>query len=297
MKYIYYPGCSLKSTGRAYEESLLAVFRALDVPYEELKDWNCCGATSYMSINESKAFAISARNLALAEAQARVEEGEVVQLVAPCSACYLLLVKTRRYMNEHPDIDRIVREGLKEVGLEYKGNIKVRHPVDVLVNDIGLEKIMGRVRTPLAEVNVASYYGCLIVRPFADFDNPWNPTLLDRLVGALGGNPVDWALKTRCCGGTLTGTIQGVGFRLGYRLLREAQRKKADMMITTCPLCQFDLECFQQEMSAVYDSTIRMPVLYFTQLMGLAFGIPEKELGIQRLFVQPEKMGKTSIGG
>lgn len=297
MKYIYYPGCSLKSTGRAYEESLLAVFKALEVSYEELRDWNCCGATSYMSINESKAFAISARNLALAEAQAGVDEGGVVQLVAPCSACYLLLVKTRRYMNEHPDIDRIVREGLKEVGLEYKGNIKIRHPVDVLVNDIGLEKITERVNVPLQEFNVASYYGCLIVRPFADFDNPWNPTSLDRLVGALGGNPVDWSLKTRCCGGTLTGTIQGVGFRLGYRLLKEAQRKKAGLMITTCPLCQFDLECFQKEMSAVYDNTIRMPVLYFTQLMGLAFGIPEKELGIQRLFVQPEKMGKASVGG
>lgn len=297
MKYIYYPGCSLKSTGRAYEESLLAVFRALEIPYEELNDWNCCGATSYMSINESKAFAISARNLALAEAQAgNVDEG-LAQLVAPCSACYLLLIKTRRYMVDHPEIDRIVREGLTEAGLNYKGNIRVRHPVDVLVNDIGLEKIAERVTTPLKDMNVASYYGCLIVRPFGAFDNLWNPTSLDSLVSALGGTPVDWALKTRCCGGTLTATIQGVGFRLGYRLLKEAQRKNADMMITTCPLCQFDLECFQKEMSAAYDSAIRMPVLYFTQLVGLAFGIPEKELGIKRLFVPPEKMHKTIVGG
>jgi heterodisulfide reductase subunit B2 len=297
MKYIYYPGCSLKSTGRAYEESLLAVFKALEIPYEELNDWNCCGATSYMSINESKAFAISARNLALAEAQAGGDGGELVQLVAPCSACYLLLIKTRRYMEENPDIDRIVRQSLKEVGLKYEGNIRVRHPVDVLVNDIGLDKIRERVKVPLKDTKVASYYGCLIVRPFADFDDPWNPMSLDRLVEALGGEAVDWSLKTRCCGGTLIGTVRGVGLRLGYRIIGEAQRKNANLMITTCPLCQFDLECFQDDMNHDFDTNFHLPVLYFTQLMGLAFGLPEKELGIHRLFVKPEKTYKTSVGG
>jgi heterodisulfide reductase subunit B len=297
MKYIYYPGCSLKSTGRAYEESLLAVFKTLDVEYEELNDWNCCGATSYMSINESKAFAISARNLALAEAQAGGDGEGPVQLVAPCSACYLLLLKTRRYMEEYPEIDRIVRQGLKEVGLKYEGNVRVRHPVDVLVNDVGLEKIAERVKTPLKDMKVASYYGCLIVRPFGAFDNPWNPTSLDRLVGALGGTPVDWSLKTRCCGGTLIGTVRGVGLRLGYRIIGEAQRKGSDLMITTCPLCQFDLECFQKDMNHDFKVNFNMPVLYFTQLMGLAFGLPEKELGIQRLFVSPEKAYKTCVGG
>jgi heterodisulfide reductase subunit B len=297
MKYIYYPGCSLKSTGRAYEESLLAVFKALDVPYEELSDWNCCGATSYMSINESKAFAISARNLALAEAQAGGHEGELVQLVAPCSACYLLLIKTRRYMEENPDIDRIVRQSLKEVGLKYEGNIRVRHPVDVLVNDIGLERIRERVQIPLKDTRVASYYGCLIVRPFADFDDPWYPMSLDRLVEALGGEAIDWSLKTRCCGGMLTGTVRGVGLRLGYRLIGEAQRKNANLMITTCPLCQFDLECFQEDMNRDFGTNFHMPILYFTQLMGMAFGLSEKELGIQRLFVKPEKTHKKSVGG
>jgi heterodisulfide reductase subunit B len=297
MKYLYYPGCSLKSTGRAYEESLFAVFKALDVPLEELNDWNCCGATSYMSVDERKAFAITTRNLALAESQGNGTASEPVQIIAPCSACFALLLKAQRYMKEHPDLNEAVARGLKEVGLSYEGNVQVRHPLDVVVNDIGFERITGGISQQLKGLKVVSYYGCLVVRPFATFDSPWNPTSMDRLAEALGATPVDWALKTRCCGGTLTGTIEKVGLSLGYVLLSEALRKGADIMITTCPLCQFDLECFQEQISQKYKRHIQLPVLYFTQLMGLAFGIPGKELGIQRLFVSPEKVYQKCVGG
>jgi heterodisulfide reductase subunit B len=125
--------------------------------------------------------------------------------------------------------------------------VRIRHPLDVLVNDIGLEKVNNAVTRPLTGLKVACYYGCAIVRPYATFDDQWNPTSMDRLVEALGGTPIDWTLKTRCCGGTLTGTIREAGLRLGQLLLREARRKGADILITTCPLCQFDLECFQAD--------------------------------------------------
>jgi heterodisulfide reductase subunit B len=143
------------------------------------------------------------------------------------------------------------------------------------------------VKQRLTGLKVASYYGCQVVRPFATFDDPWKPTSMDRLVEALGGKPVKWPLKTRCCGGTLMGTISEVGLRLSHILLQDALRREADMMITLCPLCQFNLDCYQDEMTRQFKETIRLPVLYFTQLMGRAFGISDVELGIQRSFIQP----------
>ena len=296
MTYRYFPGCSLKSSGRAYEESLLTVFRALDVSLEELEDWNCCGATSYMSVDEVQAFALAARNLGLAEQSATAGEG-VTDIVAPCNACYLVLLKTQRYMGEHPDLAQKVRAGLQAVGLRYEGRVRVRHPLDVLVNDIGLDQIKKRVTQKLSGLKVACYYGCQIVRPFATFDSAYNPTSMDRLVTALGATPVNWPLKTRCCGGTLTGTIPDTGLRLNRILLREAKRRGADVMITVCPLCQFNLECYQDEIRRQLHEDVGLPVMYLTQLVGQAFGLSDTELGLQRLFVPPARVPAAQEGG
>jgi len=282
MTYRYFPGCSLKSSGRSYEESLLAVFRALEVPVQELDDWNCCGATAYMSVDEVEAFALAARNLALAE---QGGNGQAPQLMAPCSACYLVLLKTQKYLAQHSDLDQKVRAGLTAVNLRYDGRVQVRHPLDILVNDIGLDRIKKRVKAPLAGMKVACYYGCQIVRPFATFDTAYNPTTMDKLVAALGATPVAWPLKTRCCGGTLTGTIPEVGLRLNRILLGEAKRRGADTLITVCPLCQFNLECYQDAIQRELNANVSLPIVYLTQLMGQAFGLSDTELGLQRLFV------------
>jgi heterodisulfide reductase subunit B2 len=282
VKYLYYPGCSLKSTGKPYEESMLAVFSALGQTLEEIDDWNCCGATAYMSISETKAFALSARNFALAEQHNG--KGEV-NMVVPCAACYLGLNKAQRYLREHDDLRQTVSKALADAGLTYRGKVKVRHPLDVLINDVGEEAIKQRVTQPLKGLKVACYYGCQLIRPYADFDDQHEPTSMDRIVTALGGKPVDWPLKTRCCGGSLTGTIPDVGLRLSYVLLREAQKRGCDVVITACPLCQFNLECYQPEMSRSNDTKINIPVVYFSQLMGVAFGLERRALGLQRLFV------------
>jgi heterodisulfide reductase subunit B2 len=284
MKYLYFPGCSLASTGRAYDESMRAVFKSLGIQLEELDDWNCCGATTYFSLDEKKAFSLAARNLALAEMQ---DANGDVQLIAPCSACFLVLTKTQNYIKEYPHIRETVVRALKSVDLEYKGNVKVRHPLDVLVNDYGLGAITKKVTSPLKGLRIASYYGCQVVRPFATFDDALYPVTMDKIMKAIGAEPVDWSLKTRCCGGSLTGTIKDAGFRLNQHLLVEAGRKNAEMIVTCCPLCQFNLECFQDQINSQFGEKIDIPVLYFTQAMGLALGIPEKELGIQRLFVNP----------
>jgi len=298
VSYWYYPGCSLKSNGKPYEESLLAVFRELDTPIWELDDWNCCGATSYMSVDETQAFSLAARNLALAERAARqAPEKGPPRLLAPCSACFLVLTKTQRYVAQHGDLARRVHAGLQAIDLEYQGVVQVRHPLDVFVNDMGLRRIAKAVKRRLNGLKVACYYGCQVVRPFATFDSAHDPTTMDRLVEVLGAKPVRWPLKTRCCGGALTGTIPDVGLRLSEILLRDAAQRGAEMIITVCPLCQFNLECYQQKIGRAFRDSTPLPVLYLTQLMGKAFGISDADLGIRRLFVSPEPAFARHEGG
>ncbi|MFI5252165.1 MAG: CoB--CoM heterodisulfide reductase iron-sulfur subunit B family protein [Bacteroidota bacterium] len=284
MKYLYFPGCSLKSSGKSYEESLLAVLKRLDFPLEEINDWNCCGATSYMAIDEHEAFALAARNLALAEEQSAATE---INVLAPCSACYMVLTKAQHSIRTHPEIGKKVKEALRASGMNYEDKTIVRHPLDVFVNEIGLTRMKAAVENPLRGLRVASYYGCQVVRPFVKFDDPRMPVTMDKIVETLGGTPVDWPLKTRCCGGNLTSTIKDVGIKLNYHLLEDAERRKADIIITACPLCQFNLECYRREMKKMFGGDFHIPVIYFTQLIGLAFGIPEQELGIHRNLIPP----------
>jgi heterodisulfide reductase subunit B2 len=282
MKYAYYPGCSLKGTGRAYEESLLAVFRALGIEFEELADWNCCGATSYMSVDELSSYALAARNLALAERDHK-------DIIAPCAACYLVLNKTQHYMQDYPDINRVVTRALGAIGLTYNGQTRVRHPLDLLLNEVGLQAIKAKVKTPLRGLKVAPYYGCQIVRPYATFDDQRNPTSMDRLLAACGAKVIDYSSKTQCCGASQKGTLPEVGLDRIRRLLGEAQKQGAEVIATVCPLCQFNLECFQEETGNAHHP-ISIPVLYFSQLLGLALGADAKSIGLQRCLVPVEPL-------
>jgi len=274
--YLYFPGCSLRATGVAYEESLLALFRLLDVPLEELPDWNCCGATSYMSIDEESAFLLSARNLSLA----RQAGGR--DLIAPCSACYLVLKKTQDFAHRHPTIRDRVGESLERAGLGPLDSVPVRHPLEVIYNDVGLKKLKERVVRRWRGGRVACYYGCQVVRPYDQVDTPYNPTRMDELLQLAGVPAVDFALKTKCCGGSLTGTVHEVGIRLNYILLKEAARKGAEAIVTICPLCQFNLDAYQAEIRKQSHETFDMPILYFTQVLGWALGASPRELGLHR---------------
>jgi heterodisulfide reductase subunit B len=292
MSYIYYPGCSLKGTGRAYEESILEVFKALNHPLTELEDWNCCGATAYMSISELKAFTLCARNLALAERQDK--GAEETDLVVPCAACYLGLNKAWHYLNEHADIRATVDNALQAAGLTYEGRVRIRHPLDIFVNDLGIDKLSEPLDRSLEGLRVACYYGCQLVRPYSEFDDQHNPSTMETVMKALGAEIVDWPLKTRCCGGALTGTIPEVGLKLSYILLNEAKKRGCDVIVTACPLCQFNLECYQSRINKTYGNGYKLPVAFFTQLMGLAYGIDRKKLGIQRLFVPLRQQLQTA---
>jgi heterodisulfide reductase subunit B len=297
MKYSYFPGCSLKGTGRAYEESLLPVLKVLGVELEELDDWNCCGATAYMAVDEVKACVMASRNLAIAEKAGHKE------LLAPCSACYLVLNKTKHYLHESPVVEAVVQKALHQANLTYSGNTPVRHPLDVLVNNVGIEEIKKHVKHPLKGLKIAPYYGCQIVRPYATFDDQYNPTTMDRLLEAIGCTMVTYPLKTRCCGGSLTGTLPEPGLLCSYILLKEAITRGADVVATVCPLCQFNLDCYRDKMVSKWGNEtipdprnkdarapvgphLNIPVVFFTQLIGLAFGLSEKELGLHRGFTR-----------
>jgi heterodisulfide reductase subunit B len=291
----------LKGSSNAYEESLLAVFELLGQDIHELDDWNCCGATAYFAVDEGKAYALAARNLALAEESAA--EGAPANLVAPCAGCYMMLLKTQRRLQEHQALGARIDGALREGGLRYDGRVRVRHPLDVLVNDVGLERIADAVTRPLDGLKVACYYGCLLVRPYATFDDPHDPTSMDRLVQAIGAEPVDWPLKVHCCGGSccggpLVGTIREAGLRLMYVLLKDAKARGADVLATVCPLCQFNLECFQERVAREFGESVDLTVGFFTQVLGLALGVDERRLGIHRMLRwRLPDLGLAATGG
>jgi heterodisulfide reductase subunit B len=268
MKYTYYPGCSCEHSAKMYDTSTRAVYDALGAELIELDDWNCCGATAYMSVEEVMSFAISARNLALAEKEGR-------DLVTPCSGCYVTLNKTHTYYNEYPELREKLIDVLTAVGLKYKGNQSVRHILDPIVNDIGLEAVAAKVTKPLKGLKVAPYYGCQIVRPFTDFDDPDDPQTMDRLLEAIGATVTPFEFKTRCCSGAQIGTNPDVALRMVRMILACAAAGGADVICTTCPLCQMNLEAFQRDVNKRYKLNIKIPVVYFTQLTAAAFGLPE----------------------
>lgn len=285
--YAYYPGCSLSGLGKPYDESLRAVFSHLGVGLREIADWNCCGATSYMSISEDKAVALAARNLALAAPMH-------AEVVAPCAACYLVLTKAQHMMGEYPALAARVHKALLAAGLHYPEHVAVRHPLDILVNDVGLDAIRAKVTRPLAGYRVAPYYGCQVVRPYGAFDDPLRPQSLDRLMAAAGAHVVDYPLKAHCCGGSLMGTMEDIGVRLNFLILKEARTRTANVLATVCPLCQYNLEAYQDKMRRTFNESVALPVAYFTQLLGLAFGLSPNDLGLQRNFVTAEPLPATA---
>lgn len=278
MKYAYYPGCSLEKTQRGYDVSVREVFRALDLELIDIDDWNCCGATMYMSVQETVALAVSARNLALAERMG-------MDIIAPCSSCFTVLAKTNRILRSVPEMHRDVNEALAEGGLSYAGHTAVRHPLDILMNDLGMPAIKTKQKRRLEGLRIAPYYGCQIVRPEKGFDDRENPVLMDRLFDGLGGEVVPFPLKVRCCGGMLMTTFEETALRLNRDLLACAQRSGADLIVTTCPLCHINLEGYQDRINQRYGTGFSMPILYFTQLLGIALGIAPEKLGLDASFI------------
>lgn len=280
MRYAVFPGCSLEkgAAGYSYWQSTVAVTKPLGIEMVEVEDWNCCGATEYIALNRMAAYALIARSLALASKMDHFRE-----MIAPCSACYLNLSKADTYLSQDAALTTKVNTALSEAGLNYKpGSIKTRHLLDVIVNDVGFPKVSEQVVKPLKGLRIAPYYGCLIGRPafFGQIDDPEYPTSLDTLMKTLGAEVVDYPMKAHCCGGHMTQISEAVAFELIHRLVKGAADYNADLIVTVCPMCQLNLDGFQGAMNRFYKTNFQMPVLYFTQMMGLAFGMDAATLGI-----------------
>jgi len=246
--YTYFPGCSSShGSTKAYGWSAEAVTKALDVELIELEDWNCCGSTPFISVDELASFCCSARNLALAEKRD-------FDLVTPCSACYVILSRTNSYLKQYPELKAKVDEALAASDLEYHGTVRVRHLLDIFVNDIGYDEINTKVKNSLGGLKVAPYYGCQVVRPGFGFDHPEFPQSLDKLIATLGGEPIPFPLKSRCCGGSLIISEEALALDLIKKL------------------------------------NFNLPILFFTQLMGVAFGLNEEDLGLKTSIVPAEKV-------
>jgi heterodisulfide reductase subunit B len=283
MRYAYYPGCSLEATGRPYEESVQKVAKALGIELVELEDWNCCGATAYMSINETLSFSLSARNLCQAK-----KIGDT--LVTACSACYTNLRKTETYLTDFPEIKSEVNTALAEAGLNYEGGIVTKHFLQTVVEDVGLDRIKSLVKHPLTGLRVAPYYGCQIARPYGIEDNADDPTMMDNLLAAIGATPTNYPMKTVCCGGSLMGIQKDVALRLCRNILLCAQQYDAQCVAVTCPLCQMNLDAFQSAINKKYGTSFNLPIVYFTQLMGIAFGQDAKGLGLNDCIVPAKEV-------
>ena len=291
MKYAYYPGCSLEAGSAAYDVSVRAVMDQLGLQLDELDDWNCCGATEYFSQDELVASSVIARNLALVEA-------DHDQLVAPCAACYLNLKKTDKLMSDHDDINDKVGQALAAGGLKYDaGRVRIRHLLDVLYTDVGEEALKAKLVQPLAGLRVAPYYGCQIVRPLNGFDNPEYPMTLDEMFVWLGAEVVDYPCKAHCCGGHMTQISEPEAFEMIRRLLQSAEDYKADVILCMCPMCQLNMDAYQARVNSHFNTNFNLPIVFFTQLLGVALGIDMKKLGFGKELVAAEPIIRAKLDG
>lgn len=287
--YSYYPGCSYESTANPYEISATAISKALGLQLQPLEDWNCCGATESITLSKATAFALVGRNLALA-----ARESENAQLVAPCSACYANLKKVDHYMGKYSEINQMTNEALAAGDLSYDpGTLRIRHLIEVLYQDVGLEALSARVVRPLHGLRLAPYYGCYLVRPQfgADrVDDPMYPTILDELLTTAGATVTDFGLKTECCGGHLTQIDAEASYEIIRRLLQNADESGADAIVTMCPMCQLNLDAYQQNVNSTFKTRYRIPVLFFTQVLGLALGFSADELAVNKGIISANVM-------
>lgn len=277
--YAYFPGCSAHGTAREYDRSARSVCAKLGIKLEEIPGWICCGSSPAHAVNHFLPLALVVKNLDLSP-------GETI--VTGCAACFNRF-KTALHSLQH---DLSLWEQLKRIveptNLEGR-DFRILHLLDV-IRDFGLENLKERIVKPLKGLKVACYYGCLLVRPskVMAFDDPDNPKKMDELMMAVGAEPVEWEFKTECCGAFHAIPHPEIVLRLTSRILRAAKDGGADLISVACPMCQINLDLRQLDIQKRLKTSFNMPVLYFTQLLGLALGVSEGELGFDKLIVDPK---------
>ena len=285
MNYAYYPGCSLESTSPDFNLSTEALieFLALDIP--EVEDWVCCGASSLHPENKLASLALPALTIESAEKQKR-------DIMVQCPACYAHLRESQEALIH----EGTMQDNLKEaIGREISAKLKIKHFSEVLMQEIGLEALQAKVTKPLKDIKIANYYGCVIVRPqeLMQYDDPEDPQVMDKLINITGAESVSWPFKTKCCGAGSSISKTEVTLDLTYQILSMAKKNGADAISVLCPLCHINLDFRQPQIERRYKEKFNLPVFYYTQLLGLAFGLDPKKLALDRLFVSPFPLLKS----
>lgn len=280
MKLAYYPGCSLLSTSAEYAHSAESVLEALGVELDEVKDWVCCGATPAHATSHLLGISLPAITLAAAQKQGHNT------VVTCCAACYSRLKQAGAEMDANSALLDEVNGIIEE---KYTGGVTVLHLLELLNHHIGLDAVRAKITRPLAGLKVACYYGCLISRlpEKLRIDKVEYPTLMDSLLTAAGAEIVDWPFKTECCGAALTLARQDIVVRLSGRIIEMAKECGADVIAVVCPLCQANLDMYQSDAESKLGRALGVPVLFFTQLLGLAMDVPREKLGLEKIIVDP----------
>lgn len=265
MKYSYFPGCTLHNQSRSFRDSTISTARELEIELEELPDWYCCGAVFPLRSEDIMSLLSSTRNLV----GAKKEDKELVTL---CSACYQVLKRTNYLILNDAEKREKLNSFLEE---KYDGSTKVLHFLEVIRKDVGWEGLKNKVKTSLTGLRAAPYYGCLLLRPQKElaFDHPENPTIFENFLQSLGCETVDFPYKTECCGAYLGVTEEKVINSAVLKILQGANKRGIEVLITSCPLCLYNLEVGQKELMKSGHSLKPVPVLYFTQLLALALGL------------------------
>ncbi len=289
-EYSFYPGCSSQKKASAYNQwvSTVSICKELDIQLNEISDWNCCSASiGYAGGGELPRLVLSARNLALSE-----KEHPGQDLVATCAACWLATREANERLNHDAEMKTDANEALKEAGLEFKGEKKVRHLVEVLIEDVGYEEIKQHVKKPLADIKIAGYVGCQTNRPFGIAGESFeNPVYLDKLVEVLGGTPVEnYDKKVSCCGGALMFSEPEKSQALVKDILEAAYDGGADMIVTPCPVCQMNTEVYQEHINKKYGTKFNIPSVYYSTLMSVAFGQSAKEAALDGQIISAKKL-------
>jgi heterodisulfide reductase subunit B len=287
-KFLLFLGCAIPYRVSSYEISARKVLGKLGVELVEMPEYNCCGLP-IDPVNHEMMLTLAARNLCLAE-----QKG--LSIVALCPGCAGTLRKVNKKLREDKELRGKINSYLKETGLEFKGTVEAKHLLQLLAEDVGLEKIKSAVQKPLTGLRVTEHGGCHVTRPSDDigFDNPENPEIFRKLIEATGAKYIDYRDKTACCGAPIAGVNDRIPLQLTREKLANVRDAGAQTLVTVCPFCHMMFDTNQSRIERMFNETFRIPILHYPQLLGLALGFSLEELALKELRVDPTQLVTTT---